>query len=254
MNAQMRSFCVAWMVLFCLPCLAQTPTPLPGTPQALTCLDFNYSGISGVEVITNWLYLDRVCVVFENNTGGAIAIASCQGIFGQPENEFAGQLRIWEVLNEQYLPDLAAAAMQVGETYALSAPSNPGPAAVLVRFDLEGYLGGTVPMAVINPGKKFVIDILNQMDGGGLGPGMKITAEQVGECPPSFWSDGTNIFGDQNGSNLTWSFKEDIGNSTNFCLGITYYSDVDPRTPATGVFGLIALIVLISCAMIVRSR
>ena len=257
MNAQMRWFCVAWMVLVCLPGLAQTPTPLPGTPQALTCMDFTHlPGMSGVEVINNWEYLDRACVVLQNNTGGAIEISACQGYFSVTSNPLIMQIRIWEILNESLLPDLPAAAIQVSDTYGFSAdPIVGSPQVALVTFDLEGYMGGTVPMPVINPGKKFVIDFINLLDEGGSGvPGMKITAEQVGDCPPSFWADGTNIYGNYQTGATTWSFKELIGLSTNFYIGVTYYDNADPRTPAMGTLGLFGVLGAISLVMMRKRK
>ncbi|MBN1879222.1 hypothetical protein JW823_03850 [bacterium] len=257
MNAKMRLFSVAWMLLVCSLGVAQTPTPLPGTPLSLTCWDFTYLPQMGaVDVITDWQYLDRACVVLENTTGGAIEISGIEAYFSQTENPLIGQLRIWEVLNEQFLPDLPAAAVQVSDIYALGAdPVMGSPSIALVTFDLEGYLGGTVPMPVINPGKKFVVDIINLLDEGGSGlPGMKVTAEISEDDCPGFWVDRTNIFGNQSGSTLTWNFKEDIGDETNFYIGVKYYDNAVPRTPAMGTIGIIIVVLLISCAMICRRK
>jgi len=248
---------IGLMVLCCSVGLAQTPTPVPGTPLALTCMSFTtLPGMALIESMDNWLYLDRVAVLLENTTGGAIEISACQGYFTQTENPLVTQIRIWEVLNEANLPDLSSAAVQIGETYGFSVePVAGNPQVALVTFDLENYTGGSVPMPVINPDKKFVVDFINLMDEGGGGlPGMKVAAEVVGQCPPMFWADGTNLFGDYQTGLTTWNFKEDIGSATNFYLGVTYYDNAEPRTPAMGTLGMIGLLMLISFALTRRRK
>jgi hypothetical protein len=247
-------FMVTALLIFGSVTIAQTPTPLPGTPLALTCDPFTFlPGISSVEVITNWNDLDRACIVLENTTGGAIAIAGFHGYFAQTEYPLIAQLRIWEVVNEDLLPDLYDAAILVSEgTYDVGADPVPGnPQIALVTCDLENYPGLSMP--VINPGKKFVVDIIN------VHPDdpycMKITAEwDESQCPPAYWSNETNIFGDQVGGTLNWFFKEDIGNATNFYMGVTYYDNVDPRTPAMGTIGLVSLLVIVSFALTMKRK
>ncbi|MGB3975634.1 MAG: hypothetical protein WBM02_05255 [bacterium] len=231
---------------------AQTPGPLPGTPLALTCMPFVTSpGITSVESIANWNYLDRVCVVLENTTGGAIEIAGVQGYFTRTDNPLIAQLRIWEVQNEHLLPNVGAACIMVSEgTYDFAAAPVPGfPQIALVQLDLTSYPGMT-KLPVINPGKKFIVDLINVTEQ----PSMEMTAEVPGQCPPSFWAERTNIFGNQVGATLTWNFKEDIGLPTNFYLGVTYFDNADPRTPAMGTVGLIGLLVAVSFALTGRNK
>ncbi len=232
---------------------AQTPGPLPGTPLALTCVPFEtLPGIGSVESIANWGFLDRVCVVLENTTGGAIEIAGLQGYFSRTDNPLIAQLRVWEVMNEHLLPDVNAACIMVSEgTFDFAAAPVPGfPQIALIQLDLVDYPG--MPLPVINPGKKFIIDLINLTEP--PQSSMEITAEVSGQCPPSFWAERTNIFGKQVGATLTWNFKEDIGQPTNFYLGVTYFDNADPRTPAMGTVGLIGLLVAVSFALTRRNK
>ena len=231
---------------------AQTPGPLPGTPLALTCMPFTDSpGLGAVESINNWDFLDRVCIVLENDTGVKMEIAGLQGYFANTAFPLISQLRVWEVHNETLLPDVVAAATLKG-TYDFAASTAPGsPLVSLVTFDLTTYPG--TPMPVINPGKKFVVDIINVTET----ESMKMAAEIEGECPPQYWAEKTNIFGKQVGATLTWNFKEDIGLSTNFYLGVTYFekeNEEDPETPAMGTIGLIGLLVTLSFALTKRNK
>ncbi|MBN1295438.1 hypothetical protein JXA80_01570 [bacterium] len=254
-----RVFISVVMLLMVAPVLmAQTPTPLPGTPMALTCVDFIASpGLSGVENIASWGYLDRTFILLENGPDGAIEISQCQGYFTQTYNPIEVHIRIWEVRQEALLPDVLAAASQVSVTYAFSFDPIPGaPQVALMTFDLEGYEGGSVPMPVINPGRKFIVEFMNLMDQQGSGvPGMRITAEIELQCPPAYWQDGTNIFfnyDEDTPANSTWNFKEDIGLDTNFYMGITYYDNATPRAPAMGTWGLIGLLLCVSMGIMKR--
>ncbi len=42
MTARKTLLGFTWIVMVCSIGFAQTPTPLPGTPQALTCMDFTF--------------------------------------------------------------------------------------------------------------------------------------------------------------------------------------------------------------------
>lgn len=238
---------------------AQTPTPLPGTPQALTCVAFTSSpGLPGVEIVDSWEFLDRACIVMENTTGTAIEIAGCQGYFGRTVNPLEVHIRIWQIHNESLLPDLQAAASQVSETYAFAASPVPGsPQVSLITFDLEHYPDGYA-MPLIDSGRKFVVEFMNMLDESGSGIiGMKIAAEFAGQCPPTYWADETNLFYDfdeATPANSDWYFKEDIGNSTNYYMGVTYYDNAIPRTPSMGTFGILGILGFITLAMTRRRK
>lgn len=250
-------FIVVLAILMTQCVVAQTPTPLPGTPAQLTCMTFTSSpGLPGVEEISNWEYLDRACILLENTSGTAIEISQCQGYFSQTQNPIEVHIRIWEVQQYPLLPDVLAACTQVSVTYGFGFDPIPGfPDVALITFDLEHYDGGSVPMPVINPGKKYIVEFMNLMDEQGSGiPGMRVDAELVGQCPTSF-QNGTNIFFDYDEdvpSNSAWYYKEDIGLATNYYMGVTYYDGADPRAPSMGVFGIIALVVFISLAIVRR--
>jgi len=159
---------------------AQTPTPLPGTPQALTCIDFAATGVPVLNTVLNWTYLDRACIILENTTGEAIEIASIEAFFGLVSNPYMFDVRIWEIINSTYLPDLQQAGTQVSETYAFGGTVSTGEDVIVLRLDLENYASGSVPMPVINPGKKFVVEIMNKLDEPASQAGVKICTEPVG--------------------------------------------------------------------------
>jgi hypothetical protein len=251
MNRKTIVICCFIGVFFSFAALSETPTPLPGTPLALTCDEFtHFPDLGAVEVITNWNWLDRSCVLLENNSGSAIEIAGVQAYVSQTQFPLITQIRIWEVLNEQYLPNVPQAAILVSEIYDFGVEPVPGnPEVALVTFDLENY-PGFAPMPVINANRKFVVDLINVNDSSS----MKTTAEWDGRCPPSFWEDQTNIFANFDAGATTWHFKEDIGQSTNFYIGVTYYTGATPRVPAMGTAGVIGLLVLISLGLLGKKQ
>ncbi|HPQ40200.1 MAG TPA: hypothetical protein PLV45_07475 [bacterium] len=254
MAGKQMLFTVMLALLITHCAVAQTPTPLPGTPQALTCVPYDANpGLGAVTVIDNWEYLDRACILLENTSGTAIEIAYCWGYFGETSNLYGLNIRIWEVRNEALLPDLSAAASQVSITYAFGGNPIAEPLA-LILFDLEGYESGTVPMPVINPGKKFIVEFMNYLDDLPTNPGMKIAAEMSGQCPPSFWATGTNIFCDYDPPISGCYWKEDISDPTNFLMGVTYYGDATPRAPSMGFYGIAGVIAFISLAIIRRRK
>lgn len=238
-------------LFMCVTTFGQTPTPLPGTPLALTCDEFTHiPDLGAVEVIANWNWLDRTCILLENNFGGAIEIAGVQAYFSQTQFPLITQVRIWEVKNEHLLPNVPEAAVLVSEIYDFGVDPIPGnPDVALITFDLENY-PGFMPMPVINPNKKFIVDLINVNDTSS----MKTTAEWDGRCPPAYWNEQTNIFADFDGSTITWHFKEDIGQSTNFYVGVTFYTGATPRVPAMGTAGVVGLLILISFGMIRKKR
>jgi len=233
----------------------QTPTPLPGTPLTLSCDVFTYNpGITGVELISNWLFLDRAAVMMENPETFPIEIIGLEAYFGLTSNPLWVQVEFFEIFNENYLPDVEAAGLPISELYDFLSDPIPGnPLIGLAAMDIANYPELNPPI-IVNPGVKFAVALRNLMDDPDFPvPGMKITAEQDGRCPPQYWSDETNFFFNyEESGGSQWYFKEDIGLSTNFYIQVKYIPATEYRSPSMGPVGILGLLGILSVALLRR--
>ena len=235
-----------------------TPTPLPGTPVQICCFDPDIAGFSALQQVEpsgGWTEFDSFAqVLTADNADYPIKIRMIEAAFLPPSEVGAFQVRIYEVVDEDALPNVDAAGRQLWQ----GAYGIPSTASQLTwaTMDFADHSSDPADWPVINnPGQKFIVRFTFF---GEENPALLPCADADGFCPPGTFVAEANLvheipqLPDEGG----WYYKEDAGASTNFVVRVRYYSNVEPVyfVPTTSGFGIGLLLVLISLPLFRKIR
>lgn len=255
----MKRFCLS-VIILSLCILPAVSAQLPGTRDALTCVDIvPIPGLSSAQIFLDWNYLDRVAIILENTESFPIEITGVECYLGNTQYPLITNMRFYHIVNEAALPNLYDAGAWTGNWFVFGSDPIPGsPMLGYVALDIAAYPDVFNPL-IFNPGDKYAVEIENLVETE-LSGSMKVAAEDGFECPSFFWTPETNLVLDSaNGyPPFVWDFKENVLGQTypetNFFIQVKYEESTDFRVPTMSIWGLLGVLMAFSGLIVRRYR